>query len=69
MREQHEVVFEHMQSSVVLAACATLVWTHSFEVTGIVFAGLQTCTFVAKAWHRWHVARVRRRSLPPGAPA
>jgi hypothetical protein len=69
MREKHEVLFEHMQSAVVLAACGTLMWTHSFEITGGVFAGLQVCTFAAKGWHRWHAARVRRRSLPPGAPA
>lgn len=69
MREKHEIVFEHVESIVVLAACATLIWTHSFAITGCVFAVLQAGAVAAKVWHRWHAERVRRRSLPPGAPA
>jgi hypothetical protein len=69
MSEQHEVVFAHMQVASVLATCAVLLWTHSFATTGTVFAGLEACGYLARAWHRWRVERVRRQSVPPGAPA
>jgi hypothetical protein len=69
MRIQHEKVFDHVQSIVIVATCSMLVWSDSFEVAGELFGVLQACTLIAKSAYRIQAERVRRKSLPPGVPA